>query len=114
MKFLQEAKSAILLHCNNLAVMLEQSLDIYCNTDAEQEKGKAYKDIKIYSSQLVLLETFYAANPGKTQTSQLQKLCTLLGHENYQGNEDEQLALLTKIFQSLAQIPVLQPDKYTF
>ena len=114
MNLLYEAKSALLHHCNNLAVMLEQSLDIYCNADAEQEKEKSFRDIKLYSSQLVLLEAFYASKTGKTQLSQLKKLCILLGHEKFHGNQQEQLALLTKIFQSLAQIPVPAADKYTF
>lgn|GEM_PF-882005 len=114
MRYLQDARSALLLHCNNLAIMLEQSLDIYCNADADQEKEKSFRDIKLVSSQLVLLETFYATQSGKTQISQLQKLCILLGHENYQGNKEEQLALLIKIFQSLAQIPAPSTDKYTF
>jgi hypothetical protein len=110
----QEAKSVLLHHCNNLAALLEQSLSVFYSTDLEQEREKAFKEIKSYSADLVLLESFYAVNPGKTKLSQLQKLCILLGHENYQKEGNEQLALLTKIYQSLAQIPPTYTDKYTF
>ncbi len=103
---LYEARSALRLYCSNVVVLLEKALEDYCNASMKQEKETIFMDVKKYSLSLVLLEPFYCLNGEKKNAAQLQKLCTLLGHENYQENNKEQIHLLTKILQLIAQLPV--------
>ena len=70
------------------------------------EKEAVFLELKTYSSRLALLEPFYCLDGDRKQANQLQKLCSLLGHEGYQENDEEQVRLLTKIFQEIAQLPI--------
>lgn len=101
---LYEANRVLGFYCDNLVLMLEQALDDYYNADMENEKESAIIDAKKYSAQLALLEPFYNLDANKKESSQLPKLCALLGQESCQDNK-EQTFLLTKIFRLINQLP---------
>ena len=103
---LHEAQHALQQYCSNLVLMLEQALEGYCNASLVQEKEVVFIEVKKYSSRLALLESFYCKNGDKACARELQKLCSVLNHENYQENDDEQVRLLTKIYQLIAQLPL--------
>lgn len=101
-----EAQLALENYCCNKAEMLEQALESYCNASVKQEKETLIVDVKNHSSHLVLLEPFYCHESDGKPASHLLKLCNLLGNEDYLENDEEQVQLLTKIFQEIAQLPI--------
>ena len=107
MNALQDAQSCLQQYCIHLLTKLEQALENYSMANVQDEQDEIFTQIKSYSSDLSLLLPFYSATKGKTQGQQIQKLCFLLKHKNYQENDAEQVALLTKIFQVLASFSTL-------
>lgn len=107
---LYEAQHTLQHYCRDAAQMLEQALEEYCNVNLEQDKDSLILNVKKYSSHLVLLEPFYCRDGEIKQASQLRKLCSLLGHEDYLENEEEQIQLLTRIFQEIAQLPIFAKE----
>ncbi len=101
---LLEAQRSLLAYCRELTLMLKQSLLAYFSVSPPQEKKDYFDELKKYSEELDLLEAFYDSENDMALAKQLHNQCVLLGNEHFQDNEEDQLRLLAKIFQLLAQI----------
>lgn len=104
---LQEGRRSLILYCQNILLLLDQSLDVLYRAGAagqEEEKDEALQQMKKYSLQLFLLVPFYRLNEAKTQAQKLQKLCVLLAQENLQAESVEVLHLLTSFYSTLAEL----------